>query len=142
MNRSQPHPVTEVITGRLETSDDLLDALDKVCSKHAIDNGTLQGLGALKSANLAFYNQQTHVYEAYAFDQPMELLNLTGNISSKDGKRFLHLHVTLSDQQGRAFGGHVNPGCIVFACEFSIQKLGGKPWERKPHAETGLHLWD
>ncbi len=33
----------------------------------------------------------------------------------KDGEIFVHAHITLADRKGRAYGGHLMPGTMVFA---------------------------
>ena len=73
----------------------------------------------------------------------MEILSLIGNISLKDDKPFVHAHITLADQEGRAWGGHLAEGTKVFAGEFVIQEyLTEKPLVRHLDEETGLFLWD
>jgi len=66
---------------------------------------------------------------------------LVGNISLKDGRPFLHAHVTLADKEGHAFGGHLAPGTIVFVCELVVQALEGPEFTRELDQETGLPLW-
>ena len=53
----------------------------------------------------------------------------------------VHAHVTLSDEQGNAFGGHLAPGTVIFACEFVIQELAGDALTRGFDEQTGLPLW-
>ena len=63
-------------------------------------------------------------------------------ISLRDGEPVVHAHITLSDQQTRAFGGHLAPGTIVFACEFIIHIFEGAKMERGFDEQTGLPLWN
>jgi uncharacterized protein len=51
------------------------------------------------------------------------------------------VHLTLADDDGRAFGGHAAPGCVVFACEIVVTELHGPSLERAYDAVTGLPLW-
>ena len=58
----------------------------------------------------------------------------------------VNLHLTNSRyfafaDLGKAFGGHLAPGTIVFACEFIIQEMEGAPYVRDYDEETGLQLW-
>jgi predicted DNA-binding protein with PD1-like motif len=86
--------------------------------------------------------QKERKYHFVELSQPLEILALAGNISLKDGQPFVHAHITLSDQEGRAFGGHLAEGTRVFACEFTIQE-GHAPvtLARSFDEETGLFLW-
>ena len=81
------------------------------------------------------------MYRFYDLNQTLEITNLIGNISIKDGVPIVHAHVTLSDKDGHAYGGHLAPGTIVFACEVVVQALDGPSFERGLDQKTGLPLW-
>lgn len=68
-------------------------------------------------------------------------MNLTGNVSIRDGSPLVHAHVSLADYSGNAFGGHLAPGTTVFACEYIIQAFTGETLVREQDSETGLPLW-
>ncbi|PZN04842.1 DUF296 domain-containing protein [Thermaerobacter sp. FW80] len=135
--------VRRVLVGRLRRGDDILAALGGVAAQHAIAVGWVQLLGAVERARLAFYDQSERVYREFTLDEPAEILAGTGNISRTAGSEspFVHLHLTLGDRQGRAWGGHVLEGTRVFACEYAIWVLEGPSLVRHPDAETGLKLW-
>ena len=131
-----------VFVGRLRYGSDLLEELTEVCFQHDIRLGRVEVLGAVRKARCGFYDQQAHEYRFHEFNQPLELLQLIGNISLKDGKPFVHAHITLADETGKAFGGHLAPGTIVFAGEYVMEEFEGKPLERRFDEETGLQLWE
>ena len=141
MKLLQKYDLGRILTGRLEKEDDLLLSLQAIAHDHGMHSGSVFALGAVQKAQLAYYNQQTQTYQSYELNKPLEILNLTGNLSLKEGEIMLHAHVTLSDEKGSAFGGHLNPGTLVFACEFAIYEHLGTPWEREKEASTGLPLW-
>jgi uncharacterized protein len=64
-----------------------------------------------------------------------------GNISLKDGNPMVHAHITLADEAGKAYGGHLIPGTVVFACEFILQVFEQPLLERGFDEATGLPLW-
>jgi predicted DNA-binding protein with PD1-like motif len=104
--------------------------------------GEIRAIGALQRARLAFYDQHSHAYGERSLDQPLELVTLLGNVSRRDGGTAVHVHATLADHDGVCIGGHVAPGCTVFACELFLQELvGGEPLERGLDDKTGLSLW-
>ena len=129
------------IVARLEHGADLLDEIVALAEKQGIEAGTLQGLGALQRARLAYYDQTGKTYGEFALEQPLEITALAGNLSRRDGRRVAHVHLTLAASDGRAFGGHAAPGCVVFACELVVTELLGQPLERMPDEVTGLPLW-
>ena len=77
-------------------------------------------------------------YDADLLD---EIVALAGNLSRRDGDHAAHVHLTLAASDGRAFGGHAAPGCVVFACELVVTELLGQPLERVHDEVTGLPLW-
>ena len=127
--------------GKLPHDSDLLDALTAVCSENDIRLGRVEALGAVRQARLAYYDQKTREYQFFTLDQPLEITKLVGNISVKDGQPIVHAHITLADDAGRAYGGHLAQGTTVFACEFILEPFEGPAFERGYDETTGLPLW-
>jgi predicted DNA-binding protein with PD1-like motif len=132
---------TKTFMGKLEFGGDLLEELTSVCDQNDIRLGRAEALGAVQKARIGFYNQQARKYDFIEIDKPMEITKLIGNISLRDGKPMVHAHITLSDSQGNAFGGHLAPGTIVFACEFIVNSYDGPDHIRDYDEQTGLPLW-
>ncbi|MFO8111195.1 MAG: DNA-binding protein [Desulfosalsimonadaceae bacterium] len=142
MAKMEKYGTGPVVMGRLDHGADLLEEITEICRKEGIRMGRVAAIGAVSGARLGFYNQETREYRFFSIDQPLEILNLAGNISIKDGEPMVHAHVVLGDKDGKAFGGHLAPGTTVFACECIIGVLEGPVLERKLDSETGLPLWD
>lgn len=126
---------------RLAKGADLLAELARVAAEHEIQWGTVSVIGALVRAKTAFYHQDERRYEAHLWDEPLEILHGVGNISLRDGKPFVHLHLTLSRADGSAVGGHAEQGCEIFAAEAAITPQDGAPGVRVFDEPTGLFLW-
>ena len=131
----------EIFIGRLNHGDDLLKEMTDICRKENTQFGWIEALGAVKKARLAYYNQETHEYQLFEIDQPLEITKLGGNVSLKDGNPFIHAHITLADETGNAYGGHLAPGTVVFACEFRLEVFDGPGIRREFDEATGLPLW-
>ena len=127
--------------GKLKFGGDLLVELTSVCEQNDIRLGRVEALGAVKKARVGFYDQQAREYNFLEIDKPLEITKLVGNISLRDGKPMVHAHITLSDSQGNAYGGHLAPGTIVFACEFILNSYDGPDHIRDYDEQTGLPLW-
>lgn len=127
--------------GKLRHGCDLLGELNALCAEKGLKLGRVEAIGAVRKACVSFYDQGTKSYRHQSFDAPMEILGLIGNISLKDGKPFVHAHVTLADESGRCIGGHLAPGTEVFACEFIIEAFEGPDFSRDRDDVTGLPLW-
>ncbi|MBS4759945.1 MAG: DNA-binding protein [Clostridium sp.] len=128
---------------KLDYQSDLLEELNRICREENIKTGIISAIGAVSSLKLGFYNQETkeYVLTTYAYDEPMEIVSCTGNISIKDGKPFCHVHVIAADKKGKCIGGHLVQGTSVFAGEVSVQELLGGDMIREEDEETGLTLW-
>jgi uncharacterized protein len=127
--------------GQLPRGADLYDGLTQMVRRENIRFGRIQALGATTHAVLAYYDQQEKQYKPMEFSGGMEILNLHGNVSLRNGEPFIHLHVLLSDCEGRVFGGHVLPGTKLWALEVFIDEYDGEPPVRMNDESTGLFLW-
>ena len=132
----------QMFVGKLDYDGDLLEQLTAVCQKENISLGKVEAIGAVQKAKIGYYNQKTREYQFTEIDKDLEITNLTGNISLRDNKPMVHAHITLADEDGHAFGGHLAQGTIVFACEFIIQAFAGPAHHRTHDENTGLPLWD
>ena len=130
-----------IIVGQLPYGSDLLEGLTEIVQRENIRLGRIQGIGATTHAIVAYYDQNTKTYNPLEFSSGMEILSLSGNVSMRDGKPFVHVHILLSDQEGKVFGGHLMKGTSLFACEVTIDEFEGELLERGKDERTGLFLW-
>ncbi|WP_332877993.1 PPC domain-containing DNA-binding protein [Massilia sp. S19_KUP03_FR1] len=89
---------------RLTPGQDLRLAIEAALGSHTAAF-VLQGIGSLSVAQLRFAG----VDLVTELRGDLEILTLAGSISP-DGA---HLHMSVSDAQGRVVGGHVAAGCMV-----------------------------
>ncbi len=120
---------------------DLVQELQKFVLEEGINLAWISGVGAVVKANLRYYNQVEKSWLDIDVHKNLEVINLTGNISLLNGEPIVHVHITLSDEEGRCYGGHVGPGTIVFNMEILLTTLTGPPVTRKLDSDTGLTLW-
>lgn len=116
---------------RLNPGDDLRAAVVAalLASGHAA-GFVLQGIGSLSVAQLRYAG----VALPAELRGDLEILTLAGSISA-DGA---HLHMSVSDAQGRVLGGHVGPGCIVrTTAELLLALLPGQRFTRELDPQTG-----
>jgi len=134
--------INKLIWFQIKHSDDLYGALADYCLKNKIKSGLIIAVGALKNAKLSYYDQSKKVFLPKNINKPLEILSCLGNVSLKDGQPFVHVHLTVSDKTGRVYGGHLEKGSVVFACECAILETSGELLNRKFDKLTGLSLWD
>jgi predicted DNA-binding protein with PD1-like motif len=127
---------------RLPPGTDLLEELNKLARAQKVELGALSAIGAVRKAAVGIFDEEKREYITNVFDEEMEICALTGNVSLKDGEPFVHAHLSLSDREGRGFGGHIMPGCEVFVAEVILWEFVGARREREPREECGgLALW-
>lgn len=136
--RFEPGPVHLL---RLEQGEDLVDAITAYATNARIQAAWFTYLGAVSRAALRYYDQVGMVYRDFTIDQHLEVLSGVGNVSLKDGTPFVHTHASLGDAAGRAFGGHLDRGCIVFSIEVRLEELSGEAPVRIFDEASGLSLW-
>ncbi|RNC69203.1 MAG: DNA-binding protein [Desulfuromonadales bacterium] len=127
--------------GKLPHQADLLGALAGVAAENGIRAGMVQVTGALQRAKVGFYDQWMKAYRELPFNEPLEIVSGVGNVSQRDGAPFVHLHLSLSNSEGKVIGGRGMEGCIIFAAEFFILPLPGIEPIRTLDETTGLQLW-
>ncbi len=115
-------------------------AVAAFAKEHNIKAGTVHGIGAVKEAVLRFFDPATKEYVDKTFAQQMEISNLTGNISQKDGEPYIHLHITLGCADYSTISGHLLSAIIHGAGELAIEKFDGETG-RYFDEETGLNLY-
>jgi predicted DNA-binding protein with PD1-like motif len=115
--------------------------LTAVAREHDVRLGRVTALGAVEHARVGFYDQGPQEYRYLELPMELEILSLVGNVSLRDGEPMVHAHITLGDDHGRAFGGHLAPGTRVFACEFTLDVFRGEDLVRGHDEPTGLPLW-
>jgi predicted DNA-binding protein with PD1-like motif len=126
---------------RLERGDDLLERLNAAAAELGFNAATLQIVGAVERLAVAYYRQDTHEYERHEHDAPHEISGGVGNVSLKDGKPFVHIHVTGSGADGNAVAGHLVEGTRVFLIEAYLRRLDGAAPVRELEDDLGLAVW-
>ena len=124
---------------RLERGEKIIGTLKQFCTKQKIKCGYFFGIGALEEAELAHYIVDNKKYTSKKYKQPLEIANMSGNITTMSKEVYLHCHITLSDEKMRAIAGHLKEGIISATCEVVLVKLNAAI-NRKYDDFTGLNL--
>jgi uncharacterized protein len=94
-------------TFRLKPSQDLMVEIEQNIAERNIEAGcVLCCVGSLTHATLRLANQEDNSEcEGY-----FEIVSLIGTVSTNGS----HLHISISDSEGKTMGGHLLPGCKVY----------------------------
>ena len=120
---------------------ELMEALMAFCRQLDVRCGQVRGIGAVSEATFRMYDPATKQYVDKTFTGQMEITNITGNISAKDGQPYLHVHVTCSREDYSCVGGHLLSARINGACELLVDSFGDTSAERRFDPGTGLNLY-
>jgi len=132
--------VGKLVFARFFEDEDLLGTITQTAEKAKVSAGFFFLIGTLKRTKMGFFREGR--YETVDMSQQLEILSCIGNVSVKENKIFAHAHLTVSDDKGRVFGGHVMPGCIIAATgELVLIEAVGIKLLRKFEERTKLYLW-
>jgi predicted DNA-binding protein with PD1-like motif len=94
-------------TFRLKPNDDLFDTIEAFVKDMQIEAGcVLSAVGSLTRTVLRLANREDYS----EFTGYFEIVSITGTISIHGS----HLHMSISDGDGKTIGGHLVPGCKVY----------------------------
>ena len=125
---------------RIDRREEVLAKLKEVCEKENITLGKIEGLGATDKLTIGLFDIQEKFYHKTTLTGPMEITSFIGNISTSNGKTYLHCHINVCNKNMQIFGGHLNECFISATGEFVITKVEGTV-ERELDKEIGLNLF-
>ena len=118
---------------------DAVEALTDFAETHNITAGSVMGIGATNDVIIRFIDPLTNTQEDKRFKEQMEVTSVLGNISIREGKTFVHMHITLGRRDYSVIAGHLVSLRIHGAGEFIIEDFNMKA-ERALDPEMGLQL--
>jgi uncharacterized protein len=121
----------ENYTFRLKSVQDLFDSIESVVREKQIEAGcVLSGIGSLRhfTVRLADHDTPTQ-YEGH-----FEIVSLAGLVSIHG----THLHISVSDGEGRTIGGHLVSGCEIYTtAEIVLAKFSDVIYKREFAQDSG-----
>ncbi len=116
---------------RLHPGQDLKAELIRCVQEQKLQAGIiLTCVGSLQKTSLRMAGRDL----VKTWDEKMEILSLVGTLSAEG----VHLHVAVSDGEGRTFGGHLVEGCLIYTtAEIAIGDLEHFKFMRVVDPDTG-----
>ena len=124
---------------RLEMGDKLIDSTQRIATNENVKLASISGIGACSKIEMGYIDLSIKEYVFKTFDGNMEILHATGNITMKDGNQFAHIHISVADEECRAFGGHLNEATISATFE-GVMSIINDEVNREFNADIGLAL--
>lgn len=126
---------------RLDRGERVMASLTDFCKRRGIAGGFLWGLGAVKEAEIGYYNLATREYYFKRIPEDREVASLTGNIALVDGAPFIHAHAVLSamDESLSCVGAHLKEAEVAVTLEVFVIPFN-TPLSRAYDDAVGLKL--
>jgi predicted DNA-binding protein with PD1-like motif len=129
-----PQPMISPVTAhafRLNPGQDLKKELLEYAQSHKLEaSSILSSVGSLVSCNLRMANAD----KIKTFNGPLEIVSLTGTLSFEA----LHMHISVSDNEGRVWGGHLMDGCLIHTtAEIVLLEMTNLKFQRLQDSATG-----
>lgn len=112
-------------TFRLKPQQDFFDSIEEFIKQNNIQAGViLSAVGSLTHATLRLANRKYYnEYEGY-----FEIVSITGTLSIHGS----HIHISISDGDGKTIGGHLVSGCKIYTtAEIVIAELDDVIYKRE-----------
>lgn len=117
----------------------VMRSLEMWCAEHNVTAAAVSAVGAVENAEICYYDLPTKSYQCQLIPGAMEVLSLSGNVTIKEGKPFVHAHVTLGERDMSVKGGHLKEAVVAVTLECTIMPLEGE-YERRLNQDIGLYL--
>lgn len=124
---------------RLESGEAAVETLTALLRAEGMQFASVTAIGAVRWAELGYWNANTQEYEFRRFDEQMEVVSLGGNASLKNGTPFLHIHCVLGKQDFSVIGGHLKEAQVHPTLEVWL-RTERTPVHRGRDESSGLDL--
>src|SRR5947207_12051598 len=111
-----------------ETGDEVIEQLTAFATKNNLHASHFYAIGAFSDTTIAFFDFSIMDYKKIPVNEQVEVLVLSGNSSTHEGKPRIHCHVVLGKSDGSTIGGHllsahVKPTLEVFLTEYPAELI-------------------
>lgn len=130
----------DTIVVRLDPGEEILEQIKNVVTKENIKLAHVEALGATNEFTIGAYSIPEKKYYQKEYKGVWEIVALHGNINTKDGEFYTHIHMGAGDNEGHFVGGHLNRAVISATCEMFITIINGTV-DRKVDEKTGLNIF-
>ena len=124
---------------RIDLGEEIIGSLKQMCEQEGIRLAQVNAIGATDHAVIGVYDLKEQQYHREELDGFMEITSLSGSVTEMDGRPYIHLHVTMADQQHVLHGGHVVTLRVGATCEMFVRTLPGEV-SRTRNQDLGINL--
>jgi predicted DNA-binding protein with PD1-like motif len=111
---------------RLDEGEEAVASIRRFLVDHDILAGYFVAWGAFSRLKLEYFEAGRQEYKQRTFDQQLEVASLLGNIACLDGEPVIHAHLTVGDEEFRAYSGHLAEGTVRPLLEVFVTPFPGE----------------
>ena len=111
---------------RMDPGEEILTQLKVFAEQEGVKLASVTALGAVKDFTVGVFDTGAKVYKSNRFQGVYEIVSLVGTINTMNDAFYCHLHMCAADQEGHAFGGHLNEAVISATCELVVACPAGQ----------------
>jgi uncharacterized protein len=89
------------------TDDEVISSLVAFAKRERLSASHFTAIGAFRHVVVAYFDWTTKDYRHIPLAEQVEVLSLSGDITSRDGEPTVHAHVVVAKQDASAHGGHL-----------------------------------
>jgi hypothetical protein len=127
----------------LAKGEEVVQTIIDYCVREKIHSAWVQGVGAVKHAQIGYYDETSKEYVFKLLPGPFEVASMQGNIATTDGVPFAHVHAVLSkmDDSLGCIGAHMKAAVVSVTLEVLLTPID-IPLSRRYDDAIGLNLLD
>ena len=110
---------------RLDKGDEIVTSLLAAAKEQSLTLASISGIGATDDFEVGVFDLKKQDYDRIRFAGNHEITALVGNLTTKDGAPYLHLHITCAGPEGRVVGGHLFRAHVSLTAEIFLQRADG-----------------
>ena len=129
------------VFARIDKGEEIVETLKAICEKEDITLAYVNAIGAVGDVTVGVFKTAEKQYYSNSFNGDFEIVSLSGTVTQMNKEHYSHLHMSVGNEKGEVFGGHLNKAVVSATCEMVINIVNGKV-SRRFSDEIGLNLFD
>lgn len=125
----------------LDSGDEAMESITNFAKDQNLDACQFTAIGAFSRVTTGYFDYSIKDYRKNKIDEQVEVLALTGDISTSEGKPKVHGHIVVGKSDGTAHGGHLLEGYAHPTLEVILTESPAH-LRRKMDEATGIALID
>lgn len=130
----------DTLVVRMDPGEEILEQLKLVSEREQIKLAEISALGAVNDITVGVFDTVEKKFYGNRFQDSLEIVSLTGTVSTMNGEYYAHLHMSAGNNKGEVFGGHLNKAVVSATCEMIVRIINGQV-DRAFSETVGLNLF-